>query len=179
MPQPLKVGNSVQFGPNTVLERPELAAEIGNVCGNWNLVEHDLMTLYALLMGDYLPRQAGFEPPTHPVAYQVFNSLNAFNPRVELLEKLLAWRASEITLKHFREKIRVNLRKRFTERSVIAHGVWATCNAYPDALILVPTYGQQMIYKQRDFRAVSLRIIEDRKSLGSLIGEIYAQRKQA
>jgi hypothetical protein len=178
MPQPLKVGSTVQLGPNKVLDRPDLAAEIGNVCANWSLVESELMTLYALLMGDYLPKRPGFAPPTHPIAYQVFDSLNAFGPRVELLEKLLAWRTSEATQKYFREVIRPQLRKRFTERSIIAHGVWGTCDDYPDALILVPTYGHQMIYKKRDFEHVSHRIHEARKTLGELVARVYERRKQ-
>jgi hypothetical protein len=177
MPQPLKVGSTVQFVPNTVLDRPDLAAEIGNVCANWNLVENDLMMRYALLMGDYLPKPPGFAPSTHPVAYQVFDSLNAFGPRVELLEKLFAWRTSEAIVKHFRDAVRPQLRKRFVERSVIAHGVWGTCEKYPDALILVPTYRHQMIYKKRDFEDVSRRIIKDRQILGALTTEVYERRK--
>lgn len=178
MPQPLKVGSTIQYGPHRVLERPDLAAEIGNVCANWNLIEHNLMILYALLMGDYLPKAPGFAPPTHPVAYQVFDALNAFNPRVDLLEKLLAWRASDAEVKHFREVIRPGLRKRFSERSVVAHGNWGTCDAYPDALILVPIYGDRMIWKKSDFQDVSGRIIEEYKRLASLVKSLYEQRDQ-
>src|SRR6476660_7367960 len=124
MPQPVPVGKGVQSGPDHTLARPELAAEIGNVCANWNLVDQDLMFLYALLMGDYLPKMPGFSPPTHPVAYQVFDALNTLNPRLDLLEKLLSWRAAEDDVKLFREKIRPELRKRFAERSEIVHGNW-------------------------------------------------------
>lgn len=176
MPQPLKVGSTVQSGPDIVLERPELALAIGNVCANWNLIDHKLMVLYALLMGDYLPKAPGFSPPTHPVAYQVFDALNAFNPRVDLLEKLLAWCASDAEVKHFREVIRPGLRKRFAERSVVAHGIWGTCDAYPDALILAPTYGDRMIWKKSDFQDVSGRIIEEYRRLESLVTSLYEQR---
>ena len=48
---------------------------------------------------------------------------------------------------------------------------------YPDALILVPTYGNQMIYKKRDFQDISKRIVEDHKILGTFIQEIYQSRK--
>lgn len=173
------MGKTVHCGPNQVLERPGLASEIGNVCANWNLLEWTLMRLYALLMGDYLPKVAGFAPPTHPVAYQVFNSLNAFNPRIELLQKLLEWRAPEATIKQFREVIRPGLRKRFAERSIIAHGIWGTCDDYPDALILLPTYGHQLVYKKRDFEDVSRRILVDYERLGVLFAEMYQQRDQA
>src|SRR5262249_9455219 len=143
---------------------------------NWNLIENNLMSLYALVMGDYLPKTQRFTPPTHPVAYQIFDSLNAFAPRVELLEKLLVWRVPDQKVKHFRETLKPKLRKRFSERSVIAHGVWGVCDKYPDALILVPTYGHQMIYKKRDFQDISKRIVEDHKILGTFIQEIYQSR---
>lgn len=178
MPQPLKVGSTVQCGPNRVLKRPDLAAEIGNVCANWSLVERELMTLYGLLMGDYFPRLAGAGPLTHPIAYQVFDTLNAFNSKVALLVKLLAWRASEAEVKKFRDEIWPRLRKRYDERSVIAHGVWSTCDDYPDALILVPIYGHQMIWKKSDFQAVSRRILEERKRLSLIVAGLYRQRNQ-
>jgi hypothetical protein len=177
MPQPLRIGSSVQVGPDTLLRRPELAAEIGNVSANWNLIEHDLMNLYALLMGDYLSNQHGFAPPNHPVAYQVFDALNAFNPRVDLLEKLLVWRASEAQVKQFRDTIRATLRKRFAERSEIVHGIWGTCDEYPDALILIPTYGHQMIWVKRDFQEVSRRILDQRKLMNALFGQLYEERR--
>ena len=176
MPQPLNTGSAVQFGPDMVLKYPDLAAEIGNVCANWNLVEHMLTSLYALLMGDYLPKSPEDFPPTHPVAYQVFDSLNAFNPRVDLLDKLLASRASDIEIKHFREVIRPGLRKRFAERSLVAHGIWGSCDDHPDALILVPLLGEQMIWKKTDFQNVSCRILKDLKLLSALASALYAQR---
>ncbi|MGH2354390.1 MAG: hypothetical protein ACRDJN_22515 [Chloroflexota bacterium] len=89
MPQPLPVGKACRYGPDAILERRELAALAANVCANWALVESDMMWLYALLMGRYLPRYEvpGFESavPTHPVAYQVFDALNGFQPRLDLL----------------------------------------------------------------------------------------------
>jgi hypothetical protein len=177
MPQPLRTGCSVIHGPNVLRDRPELACEVGNVCANWSLLENDLMLLYALVMGDYLPKEKGHGPPTHPVAYQIFDSLNAFGPRLDLLDKLLAWRLSQSQVKHFREEIKPQLRRRFAERSAIAHGVWGTCVQYPDALILLPTYGQHMVYKKRDFEAVSNRIHEDHRKVGALMKEVYEQRQ--
>ncbi len=169
MPQPLMVGNRVGTGPNILLKRAELAAEIGNICVNWNLIENTLMHLYALVMGDYQPklsadviaqleREAGtklyFLPSTHPVGLQIFEALNAFNPRLQFLEKLLVWRVSKERVKYFRETIMPRLRKRFAERSLIAHGRWGICDKYPDELILMATFGTSMRYKKRDPRCV-------------------------
>lgn len=180
MPQPFKVDHVIQFGPNTVLERPALAAEIRNVCANWNLIEQQLMMLYALLMGDYLPKQLpGFAPSTHPVAHQIFDALNALNPRIELLEKMLAWRASKDEVKNFKEVIWPGLRKHFSERSMVAHGVWGICEAYPDALILVPIYGNRMIWKKTDFQDVSRRILEEHKRLVMLFSNLYENRENS
>lgn len=178
MPQPLGHGHLVQLGPDRLLERPELATEIGNVCANWNLVDHVLMTFYAFLMGDYMPQKNEHMPQPHPVAYQIFDSLNAFGPRLELLEKLIVWRAPDDEVSHFREQIKPKLRKRFSERSTIAHGIWGICEAYPDALILSPTYGDQMIWKKKDFRDVSQRIVRGREELSDQFVRLYEARRK-
>jgi hypothetical protein len=185
------VGNSVSSGPNILLKRADLAAEIGNICVNWNLVEDALMNLYALIMGDYLPRltaeliaklehEAGtklhFGASTHPVARQIFDALNAFNPRLQLVEKLLVWRVSPANVSYFRKTIMPSLRKRFAERSLIAHGKWGVCDKYPDELILMPTFGPNMRYKKRDFQDVSKRIVADHSILGKYSHELYQSR---
>ncbi len=170
-------GKGVQYGPNTVLKRPDLAAAIANVCANWSLVENHVISIYAFLMGDYLPRVPGYAPPTHPVARQVMDALNAFNPKLELLCKLLDWREPELS-QQFREGNAMRLRKRYNERSEVAHGTWAVCDDYPDALILAPTFGAMMIYKIRDFDAISERILEEVRALGELTSHIYKKREQ-
>lgn len=185
------VGHTIKSGPNILLQRPDLAAEIGNICVNWNLIEDTLMNLYALVMGDYMPpltadiiaqleREAGtklyFGAPTHPVARQIFDALNAFNPRLQLLEKLLVWRVPPEKVKYFRETIMPHLRKRFGERSLIAHGQWGVCDKCPDALILMPTFGKNMRYKREDFQDVSKRIVADYLILGKYNHGLYQSR---
>ena len=56
------------------------------------------MLLYAFLMGVYLPRQPGFEPPSDPVAFQVFDTLETLHLRLELLRKLAEWLIKDAAL---------------------------------------------------------------------------------
>lgn len=160
MPQPLPAGKSVHFGPNRILKRPEQAAHMGNVCANWSLIEGDMVSLYALLMGTYLPSVAGFSPPAHPVAYQVFDSLNALGPRLDLLNRLCRWRAQEAEADHLQQVLSPFIRKRYAERSRVAHGQWGICEEYPDALMLMQTFGATQIWKQHDFEELSERIVD-------------------
>lgn len=169
---------SSTYGPNAILQNSTLAAEIGNVCANWSLIKSDLVFLYGLVMGDYLPKREGFSPPTHPVARQVFDALNAFAPKLELLSKLLAWRIPPDLYAQFKASTVPKLRKRYSERSTIAHGLWGICSDHPDSLILMPTYGTPMIYKRRDFEDISTRILEEHVALGSLGHTLYEQRSQ-
>jgi hypothetical protein len=160
MPEVLPTGNSVSFGGNAVLQKPALAAQGLNVCANWALIEKDLMELYSLLMGTYLITFPGFEPPNHPVAYQVFDTLNNLQARLDLLLALAKWRAGKDAAEKLELDIIPKLRNRFAERSAIAHGVWGICGKYPDALILMRTFDGHLIYREHDFKQASQRILE-------------------
>lgn len=182
MPQPLPIGKTSSFGPNSILERPELAAQIGNVCANWTLVENAMMSLYGLLMGMYLPKHnvPGFEwmPPTHPVAYQVFDALNALAPRLDLLLRLCRWKALPEEAEYLERTLAPIVRKRFSERSIIAHGLWGICDEYQDALILQRTFGGNQIWQKSDFEQTSERILELLKQMHGLMGAIYERLRQ-
>ena len=182
MPQPLPVGKSSSFGPNLILKRPELAAQAGNVCANWALVEDAMMLLYGLLMGMYLPKLSapGFEPlpPTHPVAYQIFDALNALAPRLDLLIRLCKWKALPEETEHLERTLAPIVRKRFSERSIVAHGSWGICDDYPDALILQRTYDGNQIWRKDDFEQTSERIVELLKQMHALTGSIYERLRQ-
>ena len=132
MPQPLPVGKTVGSGPNRILERPELAALVGNVCANWSLIENDMVLLYGLLMGTYLPRAEipgmEFGPPTHPVAYQVFDALIAFPQRLSLLQHLARWRALPEEAQQLDGPLGRRIRDRYRDRSKVAHAQWGICN---------------------------------------------------
>ncbi len=179
MPQPLKVETTKSafiFGPNLILQRQELAAAIGNVCANWSLVENYMVFLYSLVMGDYLPKKEGFAPPTHPVAMQVLDTLNSFNPKLDLLTSLLEWTIEPNLHSHFKNVTVKDLKKRYKERSIIAHGLWELSPEYPDALILTSTFGSRMVYKLKCFEDISARILKEHKLLGELIHTLYQQR---
>jgi hypothetical protein len=144
---------------DTLLKRPELAAQIGNIAANWATVEQTIMFLYALLLGTDLPHGSGGNPTAHPVAFQIFSALYALDRRIDLLERLLKDRGKPEEAQDFERRLKPLLRKRFNERSLVVHSVWGICDDYPDALVLhhVP-FINRMLYRVRDFEEISQRI---------------------
>lgn len=174
MPQPLPVGKTVTTGPNYILRRAELAAHAANVCANFTLIEKCMVDIYSLVLGETMPFKplAVRGPMVHPVGIQIFDSLNSLGARMDLLTKLLSWYAAPKIFADFRDNIALQIFKRFAERSTIAHGNWGVCDDYPDALILLPAFGSQQIWKKRDFEAVSSRILSVNKSLTEIVGQV-------
>ncbi len=85
MAHPLLAGKSVSAGPGTLLKRPELAALIGSICSDWAYLESSLGMFYGHLMGVYLEPTPGYEPPSHPVAYQIFDEIQTIYSRIQLV----------------------------------------------------------------------------------------------
>lgn len=169
MPQPFR-GDSCRGGPNLVLERPELAAHIGNVVANWVLLEGDLTDFYAFLMGTYLPNEAGWAPPTHPVASQVFAVVQSFNARLKLVDELCQWRGGKEEAEAFSELV-PRIRHVAGARATVAHAQWMISDRHPRALILRRRPPQ--VWVKRDFENVSRRILETRASLNRIIQSFY------
>lgn len=174
MPQPWK-GDGVGYGPDTVLERPELAMQIANVSANWVLIESDIAWLYALLLGMDLPKDKGDLPRSHPIAFQIFEALNSVQARLDLLGRLCKTRAAKTESEYFETTLKGEISKCFTLRSVVAHGLWGTDSKYPDALILVGGSSGSFVYKKHDFETISKRILELDKTLKRFIVLIWSQ----
>ena len=164
-----------------ILQRPELAAHAANVCANWALIEWEMAWLYALLMGRSLPKIHKNNIPMHPAAIQIFDALNSLAPRIDLIERLLRLTAPQ-QVEQFERVLRDKIKKRFNERSVIAHGMWGLCDAYPDALILVKSTDHSKIYRKHDFVQVSKRILELRDEMqaftSTVASALYARPPQ-
>jgi len=177
MPQPFRRADiNLSFEPNQLLSKPALAAEIGNICASWGLVEVTVAMLYSVLMGDFLPRQA--EPgmtTAHPVAFQVFDALNALSPRLELVKRLVKWREPEFADEW--STIENKLRRRFSERSVVAHGFWGVSDDLPDSIVLVSPFSPSMTFKVRDFRAIADRIAREHGELERFLERCKLRRR--
>jgi hypothetical protein len=167
MAHQIKTGVSVQYGPRVVLERPTLAALLGAVACEWAVLESKVMYLYAYLMGVYLPRVDGFEPPIHPVALQVFDTLETTRHRTELLRKLGDWVLKDDGLKkELNDGVIAAIRNAAKLRNNAVHSVWGVAKEYPDALISIPTFGHQLAYVEADFQEAIERIIDAHKQVG-------------
>lgn len=168
MAHQIKIGILVHSGGRQILQRPSLAALLGAVAAEWASLESWVMNLYAFLMGVYLPRMPGFEPPIHPVALQVFDTLETQRLRLELLRKLANWIIKDPALLEELDKVVIDsIRKAAKLRNTLVHGQWGIAAEYPDALILLPTFGHQLAYHESDFNEAIDKIIDARKLVGS------------
>jgi hypothetical protein len=162
----VKIGTSVTSGARQVLQRPSLASLLGAVAAEWTSLESRVMQLYALLMGDYLPEIPGLGTPWHPVAFQVFDTLETQRLRLALLRKLAKWVINEpVLLKELDEVVLESIKKAAKLRNTLIHGQWGIATEYPDALILLPTFGHQLAYHESDFNEGIDKIIEATKSV--------------
>ena len=158
MPESLRGKHNIIPSPDAILKRPALAVQMANVIANWSHVDGVLIWIYSILMGADLPKPSPVSTPFHPVAIQVFYTLNSLGPRLDLIERLLAWKTTPETVQHFRDTLRPKIKMRFKERSIIAHGEWVILDEYPDALILANMLDGHQIYKEHDFVQISERI---------------------
>ncbi len=177
MAHPLTVGISVTSGPGITLKRPDLAALIGCICSNWAFVESSLSHFYAHLMGIYLDSPPGYEPPSHPVAYQIFDEIQTIRSRVQLVKRLVDWVIKDDKQKNDTLDVLEKLRKAGKGRNKVAHGVWGICESEPEALILLPSFGHKLIYKKSDFELIIEQINAAKKELGRVHHIFYQSLK--
>ncbi|MGH8591923.1 MAG: hypothetical protein ACREXX_22195 [Gammaproteobacteria bacterium] len=131
-----KTGISVEYRPRVILERSELAALLGAVAAEWSRLEHDLTFLYANLMGNYLPSIEGFVPPIHPVALQVFDTLETQYQRLQLLRKLATWVVKDESLQSELENtVLPEICAAGKLRNTLVHANWGVSKEYPDGLV--------------------------------------------
>jgi hypothetical protein len=167
MAHQLKSGVSVQYGPRMILQRPALAALLGAIAAEWAVLENKVIFLYVYLMGGYLPRVEGFEPPVHPLALQVFDTLETTHHRLELLRKLAEWvLKDESLIVELRETVFVSVRSAAKVRNTAVHSLWGIAPEYPDALIYMPVFGHQLAYAESDFQQAIDRIVEAHQLVG-------------
>lgn len=174
----LKTDHPVSFGPRVLLQRSELAALIGCACADWADVESKLTFFYAHLMGVYLPDYPGAEPPSHPVALQVLNELQSIHAKINLVKKLADWVIKDDEQRKDVQRVLDKLRKAGEGRNLLAHAVWGVCESEPEALILMPIFGAQMVYKKKDFELVLEKIEKARAELARIYNVFYQGRRK-
>lgn len=178
MAHPLAVNEVVTSGPGMILKKPELASLIGCICSDWSHVESSIETFYSFLMGIYLPKNPGFEPPTHPVARQVMDELVSIHAKINLLERLASWVIQDEEQLKDAKQVLTKTRGSGKERNKVAHGIWGVCESEPDALILMPVFGDKMIYKKQDFEKILESINKTQAEIWRICNRFVQQRRQ-
>lgn len=176
----VRSGTTVTQGPRTLLERPALAALLGAVAAEWAFLEQSVMGFYAYLMGRYLPRLPGWSAPVHPVALQVFDTLETQRLRLDLLRKLTKWIVRDASLVvELDDQVLPAIRKAGVLRNTLLHSSWGISPAYPEAIIRMPVFGHQLVYQATDLNEAIDRIIAARRMLMGLETKVRAAHSSA
>jgi len=124
MPQPLrkKVGLNLMF--ERIGEKPELAAKIGQIVAISGLMESRLSAILASVSGGNVE-----------VTMAMFQAVNSTDAQRAMVKA-----AAEVALSGHELEALLELmdeyRNRARERNKIVHGIWATADEFPDALLL-------------------------------------------
>jgi len=166
VPFALPDDKSVNFGPETILERPALAARVGQIANAWTIFEHGFARTYAFMIA----RQAGNAPrsgtallTSNPAGLQIFDTIGSFRLKQELFVLLLKVLVEEREpdVAEFYAKVaapRIVLAK--MARDKIERGAWGVCSDYPDGIVRAPLVGQSEVYLENDLIDELTTIIE-------------------
>jgi hypothetical protein len=155
MPHKLPVGKATHYGIGCIAQRPELAQLAGQVASDWSYFERILGEMYARLMGRmYI---ADRMPPgtqvSHPIALQIFEEIESFRGKQNLLNALIKWAFIKCPddFKAYEDATYKPIKVAYFARNKVVHGLWGICDDYPNALILHPIFGHRLVWKASDF----------------------------
>ena len=132
MPQPLK-NQGAEYHSDPIADRPVAAAALANAIAAWNLFEWELAVSYSIAMGFYLPGYKGWEPPNHPMAYDIMDTISGLGARLDLMHVALK-RVAPSLVEDF-VAMRPEIRKQAGKRAELAHGRWGINSLFPDDII--------------------------------------------
>lgn len=183
MPQPIQPHMSkFTSSPAEMEKRPECAIKFAQIIANWSIVEQNFRTLYGMWLGDYmsplnidLPPGHVLTPSNHPAANLIFDRVISLQTQLDLVTDLCKWREEE-RYPEFRDEIRPMIMKAGKKRNDVAHGIWGTAEEFPDGLVLLPTFGENILYRPKDFDEI-LRIVAGARSrLGMFTQSVWQKR---
>jgi hypothetical protein len=144
MPNVLRPPYSLKIDPNTLADRPELAAQIGIIAALWARVEMWL----GVILGDLLSTQPKF-------GLAMYFAIVSTSARADTIAAAAAERLDATAMAEF-EKLLKSIRARGRERNRIVHSNWGISEKHPDAIVSVATDDQIKFWH------ISSRNIEDK-----------------
>jgi hypothetical protein len=160
MPQPIRTSGGAYRGfPKHLLERPMIAALIGTIACEWAYVEHTLRATFDIAHSP----EAGMGVSSNPVAIAIFETIVAFPPKLDLIERVL--RLCVPTVAEEFKELRPDLRKAYGVRNLAVHTFWQLSDAHPDDVIMLEIDGKAVCYAEKDFANLLDRIVPVRNRL--------------
>jgi hypothetical protein len=170
MPQPFR-GSGLTFGHGKVMERPELAAHIGNIVGAWTHLEDTMVMIFAQALRASIEKSRQSHHVTDGLSWQIFDSLYVISQKIALIKKALSNLDDKSHLERF-DGVTKEIRKCNDARNDIVHNMWGTSRDHPDALILSKRDGKRLVYKCHDFVDLARRMRETMLKLIEIMSAI-------
>ena len=179
MPFQLPADKSVNFGPETLLERATLAARIGQIANAWNIFEHHFAHTYAFLAAKQeggVPRPATAIFNSRP-ALQVFETLDSFRSKHDLF--VLSLRATvdgkaPTIIEFYESSVAPRIEIARQARNKVVRAVWGNCHDYPDGIVFKPLLGQSEVYLEGDLKDELVKIVEASDAFEALRSKLFA-----
>ncbi len=153
MPQPIhKIGGSFETAPKILLKRSKLAVLIGAIACEWAYIEDCLLNIFD---SAHSPN-AGVFHARNPVALAIFDTVTAYNAKIDLVETVLRLCVPS-TADGF-TSMKGELRKAYSARNQVVHTSWNIGADFPEDLILLELDGKAVRYTEKDFLDILERI---------------------
>ena len=134
MPQPLRPPYQLNINPETLSQRPELAAQIGIIAALWSRIEMWL----GILLGDLLGAEARY-------GLAMYYAIVSTAARMDTIAAAATERIGKSALIEFESLLRA-IRSRSRERNAIVHSNWGISLKHPKAIVAVQTDNQAIRY---------------------------------
>ena len=125
MPQPVHYSRliSFDFGPEAILDRPDLAAHVAAISALWNEIEARSASFLAALLGG--------EAKT---GISMFFAITNDGAKRAAMDAVCSLKLQPEQNKEF-QRIMKGIGERYGDRNNAVHGAWGVSELYPDALL--------------------------------------------
>jgi hypothetical protein len=154
-------------------DRPKIAAQLGDICGQWSHLEGKLAALFAILLKhDAL------------VTDEVFEFIREANQKRIVLENLAKHKVRSSRDRKALLGVLADIQQLAVERNKYVHGRWLVDDLYPDQLIWVRRVGPnwsteaELVDEQR-LADVANKIAQLRNKIDAVVDDAFQARVAA
>ncbi|MEP3279380.1 MAG: hypothetical protein ABJN26_25450 [Stappiaceae bacterium] len=128
------MGINARSGPQTVLERPQLAALLGAITAEWGTIENLVADIFNIVsLSKPIPIAARSKSE---LANLIFSHFRNFSSQIELIKSVMKLRVDNEVISEF-DQLSREIRSRSKMRNDLVHTKWHVSDDYPEDLIKI------------------------------------------